>query len=134
MILVDTSVWVEHLRSTQSRAHLQFRELMTSKPGSVAICEPIVMELLADPTDPFVVGKLEDQLGTLEDLSFENSSDFRSAAAIARDVRRSGHTVRAITDCLIAAVALRWEAPVWHCDEDFVRIAAVTPLLHRDLR
>ncbi len=92
------------------------------------------MELLAGPTDPFTVRRIEDQLGTLVDLAVDPLQDFRRAAALARSVRRSGHTVRSLTDCLIATIALRQGATVWHCDVDFVRIAAVSDLKHRDLR
>lgn len=134
VILVDTSVWVEHLRRTRSRAHLEFRELAASEPASIATCEPIAMELLAGPTDPFTVRRIEDQLGTLDGLPLDPSEDFRAAASLARVVRRSGHTVRSLNDCLIAAVALRHSVMLWHCDADFVRIGAVTALQQRDLR
>lgn len=134
MILVDTSVWIEHLRRTQSRAHLELRALASADPGSIATCEAIALELLADPTDPFTVRRLEDQLGTLDDLVVEPTQDFRAAAMLARAIRRGGHTVRSLNDCLIAAVALRHDADVWHCDEDYVRIAAVSCLRQRDLR
>lgn len=134
MILVDTSVWVEHLRRTQSHAHLEFRDLAATDPAGIATCEPIAMELLAGPTDPFTVRRLEDQLGTLEDLSVDSAQDFRAAGTLARAVRRSGRTVRSLTDCLVAAIALRHGADVWHCDEDYVRIADVTDLRQRDLR
>jgi predicted nucleic acid-binding protein len=134
VILVDTSVWIEHLRRTQSAAHLAFRDLATADPASIATCEPIAMELLAGPTDPFTVRRIEDQLGTLEDVDVDASQDFRAAAALARAVRRTGHTVRSMTDCLIAAIALRHDVALWHCDEDYVRIADVAELKHRDLR
>lgn len=134
MILVDTSVWVEHLRRTRSRAHLEFRDLAITDPGGIATCEPVAMELLAGPTDPFTVRRIEDQLGALEDLTVDPAQDFRAAATLARAVRRGGHTARSLTDCLIAALALRHDAEVWHCDEDYVRIAEVTDLRQRDLR
>lgn len=134
VILVDTSIWIEHLRRTQSRAHLEFRELVTTDPARITTCEPVAMELLAGPTDPFTVRRIEDQLGTLEDLVLDPSQDFRAAAALARAVRRSGHTVRSLTDCLIAAIALRHDTPIWHCDEDYVRIADASDLQQRDLR
>lgn len=134
MILVDSSVWIELLRGSGSRAHLALRDLATSTPTAVATTEPVVMELLAGPTDPVVVRRLEDQLGTVGDLPVDPTRDFRDAAALARAVRRAGHTVRSLTDCLITSVALRHGAPVWHCDEDYVRLAAVCDLQHRDLR
>jgi predicted nucleic acid-binding protein len=134
VILVDTSVWIEHLRRTRSRAHRMFRELATNDPASIATSEPIAMELLAGPTDRFTVRRIEDQLGTLEDLTVDSAQDFRAAAALARAVRRSGHTVRSLTDCLIAAIALRHGTMLWHCDQDYVRIADVSDLQQRDLR
>lgn len=134
VILVDTSVWVEHLRGTRSRAHLAFRELATTSPAEIATCAPIAMELLAGPTDPFTVRRIEDQLGTLDDLVVDPDGDFRAAASIARAVRRQGDTVRSLVDCLIASVALRHDAVVWHCDADYARIAGVTGLGQHDLR
>lgn len=134
MILVDTSVWVEHLRATRSRAHLELRDLATTGPAGIATCEPIAMELLAGPTDPFTVRRIEDQLGTLEDLTVDPARDFGAAATLARALRRSGHTVHSLTDCLIAALALRHGADFWHCEEDYVRIAEITDLRQRDLR
>ena len=133
VILVDTSVWIEHLRRTQSRAHLEFRALATTEPASIATCGPIAMELLAGPTDPFTVRRIEDQLGTVDDLIVDPAEDFRAAAAIARAVRRNGDTVRSLTDCLIATVALRYDATLWHCDADYARIADVTDLNQCDL-
>lgn len=134
MILVDSSVWIEHLRATGSRAHREFRELATSAPSTIATCEPIAMELLSGPTDPFSVRRLEDQLGTLHDLPIDPARDFRAAAALARAARSHGHTIRSVVDCLIAAIALRHRTTLWHCDADFARIADVSGLDHRDLR
>ncbi len=34
--------------------------------ASIATCEPIAMELLADPTDPLTVRRIEDQLDALD--------------------------------------------------------------------
>jgi predicted nucleic acid-binding protein len=96
VILVDTSVWIEHLRRTQSRAHLEFRDLAVTDPASIATCEPIAMELLAGPTDPFTVRRIEDQLGGLDGLTVDPAHDFRTAATLARAVRRNGHSVRSL--------------------------------------
>ena len=47
--------------------------IATSDPAGIATCEPIAMELLAGPTDPFTVRRIEDQLGTLDDLAVDPS-------------------------------------------------------------
>jgi predicted nucleic acid-binding protein len=49
--------------------------------------------------------------------------DFEQAAAIYRRCRRSGETVRALTDCLVAAIAIRSGIDVLHADRDFDVIA-----------
>jgi len=134
VILVDTSVWIEHLRGTQSRAAVEFAALIRRDPGTIATCDPIAMELLSGPTDPFTVHRIENQLGSLINLDLETFTDFRQAAVLARAVRVSGHTVRSLVDCLIAVVAIRTDAELWHRDEDFARIAAVSRLHQRDLR
>ncbi|MGI8936697.1 MAG: hypothetical protein ACR2JF_00525 [Iamia sp.] len=40
----------------------------------------------------------------------------------------SGETVRKLIDCLIAAVAIRADAPVHHADVDFTSLARHTAL------
>ena len=51
-----------------------------------------------------------------------------AAADIYRQGRRKGLTIRSATDCLIAAIAIRNAAPVWHRDRDFEAIAGFTAL------
>jgi predicted nucleic acid-binding protein len=53
---------------------------------------------------------------------------FLAAAAIYRDGRRRGYTIRSTVDCLIAAVAVENGASVWHRDRDFDAIARFTNL------
>ena len=45
-----------------------------------------------------------------------------------RATRRSGQTVRSLIDCLVAAVALRVDAPVLARDRDFEILAGVSRL------
>jgi len=49
-------------------------------------------------------------------------------ADIYRACRQAGHTVRALTGCLIASVAMRAGLSVLHTDRDFVAIARHAPL------
>jgi predicted nucleic acid-binding protein len=67
----------------------------------------------------------------LEDVGIE-PTDFDVAAEVYRTVRLSGHTVRSLIDCLIAAVAERCGATLAHADVDFDRIAAVRPDLRTE--
>jgi predicted nucleic acid-binding protein len=55
------------------------------------------------------------------------------AVDLFRAARRSGRTVRASADCLIAACAIRNDLEVWHFERDYEAIAAVSPLRQRRL-
>lgn len=89
------------------------------------MCEPVAMELLAGASAA-QLPRVERLANGLPSLRIEQGLDFRSAAVIYRGVRSNGHTVRALSDCLIAAVAGRTGATLLHKDVDFERIGSVT--------
>ena len=53
---------------------------------------------------------------------------FLAAAEIYRSGRAKGLAVRSGTDCLIAAIAIAIQVPIWHNDRDFDLIARYTSL------
>ena len=53
--------------------------------------------------------------------------DDEDAADVYRRCRRAGDTTRALTDCLIATVAMRARLPLLHRDADFDAIARHAP-------
>jgi predicted nucleic acid-binding protein len=127
VILVDTSAWLEYLRDTGTPAAIEVERLLNDRTDDIAMCEPIAMEILAGATDD-AYGKLERLVNGLPSLGFDATVDFRAAAQIYRAGRRRGRTVRSMTDCLIAAVAIRHDATLVHHDADYDVIAAVTSL------
>jgi predicted nucleic acid-binding protein len=128
VLLVDSSVWVDYLRGLDTSACLGMRQILGSRPTEVATTEPIVMELLAGAPDDRVLGELTALTSGLPLLALDPRVDFHAAAGLHRVSRRSGRTVRALMDCLIAAVALRTGATVVHKDADYETLATVVPL------
>lgn len=122
MILADTSAWVEYLRATGSPAHVRLRELIAGQ-GELATTEVVVMELLAGAAAQAEVARLRRLLGRFELLPVEGLADYEAAADLDRRCRAGGETVRKLTDCLIAAVAIRHGATLLHRDLDFEVIA-----------
>ncbi len=53
---------------------------------------------------------------------------FAAAAEIYRSGRRRGYAMRSSVDCLIAAIAIEYEIPVWHKDRDYEAITGFTEL------
>jgi predicted nucleic acid-binding protein len=88
----------------------------------------VVMELLAGtPTHEGMV-QLRRLLLRFRLLAVEGLADYEAAADLYRRCRAGGETVRKLTNCLIAVVALGNGASLLHRDHDFEVIARHTPL------
>jgi predicted nucleic acid-binding protein len=124
VILADTSAWVEFDRATGSNVDLRVTELITSGT-SLAITEPVVMEVLAGARTDSREADLRRLLLRFELLHFDASSDFDGALRIYRRCRRVGVTPRGMLDCMIAAVAWRCGAALLAHDIDLYRVAQV---------
>ena len=127
MTLVDTSAWVEFLRATGSPTHQAVRHLLhDSEPAHTT--DVVVMEVLAGARDDDHRDRLRRLLARCEHVPVQGLDDFEAAADLYRACRAGGGTVRALTDCLIAVVALRQSLRVLHADRDFDVIACHTAL------
>jgi predicted nucleic acid-binding protein len=122
-LLVDTSAWVEFLRATGSPVNLQLRRALEREDIDVATTDVIVMEILAGARDDGDRDELRALLYGCQFLAVDGPADYEQAAEIYRACRRGGETVRKLTDCLIATVAIRNEAELLHLDADFPAIA-----------
>lgn len=127
MILVDSSAWVEFLRATGSRAHLQLRSALQGG-DTLACTDPIAMEILAGARNEADGDRLRRLLYGLEFLAVEGPADYESAAELYRICRSGGETPRKLTDCLIAAVAIRNDAELLCEDADFLALGRHVPL------
>jgi len=86
------------------------------------------MELLAGARDDARRDTLRRLLYRCPLLPVRGLADFESAADLYRACRRGGETVRKLTACLIAAVAIRDGATVLHRDAGFGVLARHTAL------
>lgn len=127
MTLVDTSAWVEYLRASGTTAHRAVRDLIADGE-TVSTTDVVVMEILAGARDPDHVDRLRRMLARCELVPVDGLGDYEEAASLYRRCRRAGATVRALTDCLIAAVARRADLAVLHADRDFDVLAQHTGL------
>lgn len=127
MILVDTSAWVEFLRGTGSEADERIARLLPD-PGGLATNDVILMEVLAGARDESHRYRLRRLLARCRFMPVEGPGDYEDAATLYRACRRGGETVRVLTDCLIAAAAIRTGTPILHRDADFEAIARHAPL------
>ncbi len=124
LILVDTSAWVEFLRDTGSAVCRRVDDLLD---GDIATCDPVRMEVLAGARDENHLNELRRLLARASSVA-AGPTDYEEAASLHRTCRRQGETVRRLTDCLIAAIAIRIDVPVLHADSDFDVLARHTRL------
>lgn len=124
MILIDTSAWIEFLRDTGSTVCNLVDELLSEE---IVVCDVVRMEVLAGARDDSHLSSLRRLLARAETIP-TLTTDYEDAAALYRQCRRRGETVRRLVDCLIAASAIRESVPVLHSDTDFEVLARHTDL------
>ncbi len=127
-MVVDTSVWIELFAGSESTADRWLTERITASLP-VVVPEIVMTELLVGTTDESKAALWRQRLQRFVIEPLAPVRDAEDAAAIHRQCRRRGDTVRSMIDCLIAAMALRLEVAVAHRDRDFEIIATHCGLL-----
>lgn len=125
MYLVDTSVWVDYLRGTKTRAVGLLKKLLAGDEV-VGVAPVILQEILqgADSDERF-----ERWRKYFAELCCYQPADpvasHIAAARMYRACRRAGKTPRSSNDCLIARVAIEHGLLLLHDDRDFEAIAII---------
>jgi predicted nucleic acid-binding protein len=123
VILVDTSVWISLLQH-KTRTWLDADRML-----NFITCGPIIQELLQGLREGPASSVLRRGILAIPRISDPVSlTTFVEAAEIYRRGREKGYTIRSSTDCLIAAIAIQNNVPVWHRDRDYSAIARFTSL------
>ena len=129
MYLVDTSVWVDHLRGKKTRQEQILAELLAGEE-IVGVAPIILQEILqgADSDERFE--KWRKYFAGLCCYTPEDPVESHVAAArLYQSCRRAGRTPRGSNDCLIARIAIENALVLLHDDRDFEGIAAVVAKL-----
>ena len=116
-VLVDTSVWIDFLRG-KDEAVRELGSLM--KHGRIVISGQVLHEVLQGSRNERAFRKLADDMGLWE-MEPEQPEDFVEAARIFARLRWKGVTIPP-SDCLIAAVSIRNNYPLYARDADFETI------------
>lgn len=117
MILVDTSVWIDHLNNKQTHQVLALRGLVGFAPllvGDLILCE--VLQGLRSEREAALV---EQALNRFDSVSLVAPSLAVQAAANYRFLRGKGITIRKTIDLLIATFCIENRHALLHSDRDF---------------
>ena len=127
MMVVDTSAWVEYLRATGSKSDDAITRAIHAG-DELAVLDVVRLELLAGTGSEARADELRRFLARFTAVPAASPADHEHAADLYRKARRAGETVRSLLDCLVAAAALRLDAPVLARDRDFAVLGGVSDL------
>ncbi len=128
-MIVDSSVWIAHLRGTGSPGA---RRLAAALAAGEPILLPdiVLLEVLRGASSERDFLRLERAFLTLPRFVPADPRQLvRLAAHLYARCRWAGFTPRSGTDCLIACCAIEAGQPLLHADQDFRRIARLEPAL-----
>ncbi|WP_204806828.1 PIN domain nuclease [Mycobacterium riyadhense] len=117
-MIVDTSVWIEFLSTSQSLASRWLADRIAAN-STVIVPEVVLMELLIGTTDEDRAALRRRLLQRFDIEPVAPVRDAEDAAAIHRRRRRGGDTLRSLIDCHVAAMALRIGVAAAHRDRDY---------------
>lgn len=120
---VDTSAWHHAADPVVAAA---WRGALDA--DEVGVCDQVRLEILYSARSATDYDALAEELDALKPIPM-NGAAFARALDVQRRLGRAGglhHRSVKIADLLIAAAAEAVGAVVWHYDEDFDRIAAIT--------
>jgi predicted nucleic acid-binding protein len=120
-VLVDTSVWVDFFNDHHSPQADTLAALIDDEVDIVT-CGVIVAEVLQGFRNTRIVATIERHFSEMEWLTPEEPATYLAAAALFRDLRSRGVTIRSTIDCLIACLAGTGGALLLYKDRDLDRI------------
>jgi len=120
VIFVDTSVWVEALRSGESETAKHLVTLLDS--GEAALSAPVRIEILSGASNRDNA-QLRRVLSALP-LFFPTEETWKRIDGWLEQAREAGERF-GFADMLIAAIAADQDAKVWSLDADFARMARI---------
>ena len=127
MILVDTSVWIDFLKGTDSRQRRTLHSLI-EKEEDISITEIILTEILQGVKSEKDFKELKKQFLVFPIYKPSGTETYLESVKIYRHCRKKGKTVRKTIDCIIAAICMENSLTLLHKDGDFDMIESCTSL------
>lgn len=127
MILVDSTVWIDFLEGKETFFRYKLHDLIEGEEG-ICLTSIQLTEVLQGTDNDIEFEKTKRYLIEFPTFIIDKLETYIHAAKIYRLCRQRGKIVRKTADCLIAAVAIENDLPLFHNDRDFDKIASCTSL------
>ena len=120
-VLVDTSVWVDFFNDYPSEEAELLARLLADEVELVT-CGVVIAEFFQGIRKPSTLRELERHFRDMECLSPTEPDSYLRAAALYRELRAKGVTVRSTIDCLLVTLAAENDTFVLARDRDVRQI------------
>jgi predicted nucleic acid-binding protein len=117
VILVDSSVWIAHLRGQRTAAAAKLEELVTREP--ILVGDLILLEILQGARDEANAARIERLLRRFTLVPLLDADLAPIAARNVRSLRKLGVTVRKTADIIIGSFCIENDFLLLHQDRDF---------------
>ena len=117
MIVVDSSVWIAHLRDIGSLAVGRLRAI--EDENEVIVGDLILLEVLQGARDEMHAVRIEESLRQFEVVTMLDDALAVRAARNYRALRQHGITVRKTIDMIIGTFCIERNHQLLHDDRDF---------------
>lgn len=117
MILVDSSVWITHLRGRDTAATAKLRAVAATEP--LLIGDLILLEILQGARDDLHAARIERDLRRYAMVSLLDAGLAVRAAHNYRKLRSLGVTIRKTANIIIGTFCIERDHTLLHDDRDF---------------
>jgi predicted nucleic acid-binding protein len=128
MITVDSSVWIDYLKGTNTSQTKQLDTMLGDSSLDFVMLDVVLMKVLRGIRSDHEYKNTQVALTALPVHQAGGEELATQAAQIYRKLRREGQTVRSSIDLLVASWCLHSDADLLHNDRDFAVIANAFPL------
>lgn len=117
MIVVDSSVWIDHLRGTPTEEVIRLRALFGRQ--QLLVGDLVLYEILRGVGSEAEALRVEALLAEFEFVALSNREIAIKAAANYRMLRGRGITIRTAIDLIIGTFCIEYGHALLHSDRDF---------------
>jgi predicted nucleic acid-binding protein len=128
VITVDSSVWIDYLKGTNTLQTKQLDAMLGDSSIDFVMLDVVLTEVLRGIRSDHEYKNTQVALTALPVHQAGGEAIATHAAQIYRKLRREGQTVRSIIDLLVASWCLNSDADLLHNNRDFAVISKAFPL------
>lgn len=121
MILVDSSVLIDHFRGTINAQTQQLERWLTGEDGppDIGVADLVIFEVVRGFSTASTQARVRDLLLNLEVVEIGGLENALQAATLYQRLRQSGRTVHSPIDVLLASYCMTHRHTLLHRDADF---------------